>query len=260
MNKIRSRNKRFFNPYKKLLEENNFTIKDEVYPTGYLIEDDHKMWTFRLKECPDWLFGMWADKEEDPQDKNAHLIRIFAQHEHYIDKFKPSASSILEELTISGKMSTWEQDSILKVFKYVKNNPYLAWYRDVCFVDYNLEYISPRTAKREFKKSERERKLRIRIKKRLDAEETAWIKNKLDEMGEKYKILTDENCYPRHTVLLEDKTIGEKVWVNLISDDDWLEFEKIVAKYDKKYYPIHLYSNFNNVALLVKKIKRNKDE
>ena len=258
MNKVK--NKRFFKSYKKILEDNKFTITEEWYPDGYLIADDHKMWTFKLKECPDWLFGIWADKEEESGDKNYYLIRVFAQPENYIDKFKPAASRILNEVVVGGKKSEWEKEEILKVFKYVRNNPYLAWYQDVHFTNYNLEYISPKTAKREFKKSERERKLRIKIEKRLDAEETAWIKNKLDEMGEKYKILTEENCYPRHTVLLEDKTVGKKVWANLIPDDDWLEFEKIVAKYDKKYHPIHFYSNFDNVALLVKKIKRDKNE
>jgi hypothetical protein len=61
---------------------------------------------FRLKGVnKHWKFGMWLkaeelDKEEDPESKEepTYIVRFFCQWDRNIDKFKPSASSLLVEI------------------------------------------------------------------------------------------------------------------------------------------------------------------
>lgn len=148
------------------LEEDGFHIEKEWWPEGYLLENDHKMWHLELKECPDWLFGVWLDDKaeykDEYKDEENYELRIFAQHKKYINKFKPTDCMVVNSYDIwkegiSEGFCDWEKEEWVKIFKFVKKQPYLAWYRNAHYIDYNVEYISPEIAKMDFEGTEKDR-------------------------------------------------------------------------------------------------------
>ena len=68
--------------------------------------------SFRLSRVwPGWLFGLWVHGEyliDESLDADKPVIQLFCQHESQIDKFKPSRSELLVEL------SRWEFASLLE--------------------------------------------------------------------------------------------------------------------------------------------------
>lgn len=243
----------------KLLAD-GFNFIEEIYPNGYFFDGDHKMWHFEVKECPDWLFGVWIDNKDDFSDdddaKDWYLVRAFAQHKNYIDKFKPTASSLLVETEVyipelsDGQLDEYEAKRLTDIMRFVREQPYLAWYRDVHMTDFNLEYISPEKAKKDFEESEKERIEVEKAQAELDAEEVAWMKNYFDKLGVDYHITTEENCVPRHTVIVHDKN-QEAGWWDVISEKDWMEFNGIYEKYKERGF--WLWQTFNR-GVLVKNV------
>jgi len=122
---------------------------------------------FRIKELKDWLFGIWIDYDKglwldyDNDDGN-YRIFLFAQVEDYIDKFRPSYSSFVEDGIVPGEMFddiVANEDinvnkyprldfptvyyEIYDMIKYMKENKSLAWYKDISYyVDYNRTYLT----------------------------------------------------------------------------------------------------------------------
>lgn len=96
-----------------------FKIKDITHPDGYFIFEGEKdsVTHFRLSGhgmWKKWKFGLWVHSEYTTEEKLEELkqkreagklkwgeepkvIQLFAQYETNIDKFKPSASSLLVE-------------------------------------------------------------------------------------------------------------------------------------------------------------------
>lgn len=70
--------KKVFNELKK-----NFKIYDVKTGDGYFVFNMGKCstCTFRIKETPNWLYGIWLD---------GNKFDIFGEHDELIDKFKPS--------------------------------------------------------------------------------------------------------------------------------------------------------------------------
>ena len=122
---------------------------------------------FRIKELKDWVFGMWFDYDKglwldyDNGDGN-YRVFLFAQVEDYIDKFRPSYSSFVEDGYIPGdsldNIVNKSNDidakkhprmdlpviyyEIYDMIKYMKENKTLAWYKDVSYTDYNRTYMT----------------------------------------------------------------------------------------------------------------------
>lgn len=249
------------------LEKDGFNIENEWYPTGYLVSNDHKMWHLKLKECPDWLFGVWIDDGADMPgeycDDEAYLLRVFAQPENYIDKFKPTASQILGQYYVY-KRGLHKRDELsernikrcVQVFEYVKEQPYLAWYRHEHYIDYNLEYISPEKAKEDFEKAEKERLEYEAKQEKQYQEEYVYIESILEKSGLKYKII-DANkdgslCNPRYHVVIEDPHIKAKGIYQYLGEDEEKKLEEIQQKYN-------CWEGFNNWAILVKKMPEGKN-
>ena len=235
------------------LKEEKFKIKEEFFVDGYLIDGDHYIWHVLLEDCPEWRFGVWIDIDDDN-----YVVSIFAQPINYIDKFKPSASNVLKEWTVYDvkELDNWDKKQALAVFKYVKEQPYLAWYRNMHYVDYNLEYVSPQQAKADYEECEKLRLLEEKIYKKLDEAEVKWMKNKAESLGLKYKITTDRDCSPRHEMVIEDPNMSEKGFYTWLEDDEWEEFKKIAKDFEKKYPRMFLPSTFNPYALFVKELKK----
>ena len=247
----------------KCLKKEGFSFKDEWFPHGYLFDGDHKMWHFELVECPDWMFGVWMDEKSDFSDDDDankwYELDFFAQHKFYVDKFKPSASSLKvveeiykEELPTKDGMK-YELENLIKLPKYIKEQPYLAWYRDVHFASFDLEYVSPEDAKKDFEESEKERLTAERLQAELDAKETEWMKKAFEEAGYKYKILTHENMYPRHTAVIEEEGTKPGCY-DVFEDEEWEDFNKIYESYRKKGY--FLWQTFNRGVIITDDLRK----
>lgn len=238
----------------------SFNFVEEIYPDGYLIQGDHKMWHFELKECPDWLFGVWIENKGDWSDdddaKEWYSVSVFAQHKNYINKFKPTASSLLVESELyipalkDEGLDEYEAEKLTDLMRFVREQPYLAWYRDTHLTDFNLKYVSPEEAKKDFEASEKERLATIKAQAEMEEEEMAWMKNYFDKLGVEYHITTDEDCYPKHTVIIHDKnqTAG---FVDVMSEKDWEEFNGIYEKYKEQGF--WLWQTFNR-GVIVKNV------
>lgn len=80
----------------------HYKIKDKKYHDGYFViyKGICSICIFRIKEIPEWLFGIWLTEEG---------FKIFGEHEELIDKFKPSKTYISYENDIEGFMNEIEQ-------------------------------------------------------------------------------------------------------------------------------------------------------
>lgn len=77
----------------KCLEDNGFHPTDINVGNGYFLFDFGKnsVVHFKIKEIPYWLFGLWI---LDDKEKKEYTIQFFGEKEDWIDKFKPSRTSI----------------------------------------------------------------------------------------------------------------------------------------------------------------------
>lgn len=145
-------------------KKNGFTVEDVQGFDGYFIvaHGTNSIVHYHIKECPGWKFGIWFDLVEtsdNPRILPSVRFDWFAQYEKNIDKFKPSASNILEtgRIEISKNPMCFSADCfVTDNLIYIRDHPQLAWYRDLYDIDYNLEYVSEEKAIEEFKKAETE--------------------------------------------------------------------------------------------------------
>ena len=138
-----------FDALKRGLAAIGMTVVDEEVGDGYFLfgYGTNSTAEFGIKEVPGWKFGIWfsplkdkggeADGDKDVQGT------LFWQVEEFIDKFKPSASVFTEDLVFEGDLSDWEIDEFdASPLMFTRDEPSLAFCRDVMYWDYNLEYHS----------------------------------------------------------------------------------------------------------------------
>jgi hypothetical protein len=120
-----------------------FTPYDISYGDGYFIFEmgENSVVYFKIKEVwKNWQFGMWIysdelnnykedENNETPYEKEPNVVHIFCQHEHLIDKFKPSRSALCVsykpcDFTHDYNYSYYELDDMLKMIKY---HPIMCW-------------------------------------------------------------------------------------------------------------------------------------
>jgi len=193
------------------------TVEDIEYLDGYFIfgKGTNSVVHFHIKETPGWKYGIWwepvrkSECEDDEAYNEYHTdclrCKIFTQYEDEIDKFKPSASMVSDEFIMSLKCFTdsyfW---SFAQDIEFIHNEPYLAFYREMHYTDFNREFVSREEAKRFFKKHTREKVKRNKLSN----------KNNVAVLETLYKILKDEidagTCFvldkrdtwsPRYTVI-----------------------------------------------------------
>lgn len=75
------------------LKENGFTVTDVEVGNGYFLFDfgQNSVVHFKIKEIPYWKFGLWIIKDTE---KNVYTVQFFGDKIDWIDKFKPSCSTI----------------------------------------------------------------------------------------------------------------------------------------------------------------------
>ena len=142
-----------FGVLKRGLAGIGMTVVDEEVGDGYFLfgYGTNSTAEFRIKEIPGWKFGIWfsplkdeAEGKEADEDGDKDVKgTLFWQVEEFIDKFKPSASVFTEDLVFEGDLSDWEIDEFdARPLKFTRDEPSLAFCRDVMFWNYNLEYHS----------------------------------------------------------------------------------------------------------------------
>lgn len=225
----------------------NITITDVEYFDGYYLfgMGTNSVVHFHIKETPGWKYGIWWSPvarqdftEENPTYENDRLrCNLFTQYEEEIDKFKPSASMIAEELTIhldeTLKDSVWR---FAQDVKFIHDEPYLAFYREMHYSDFNREHISRAEAKSYFKRYLKKKELEKRV---------AFL-NDLEMLSTIYTILKDDidtgdcfvqdcgsNCSPRYEIIFKNTCgidDGYYVFFDLFVEDVAKEMEKLFNK------------------------------
>ena len=89
------------------------TVYDEEVLNGYYLLEtgENSVVHFKINGCKNWLFGLWLMDSEDKMS-----ISLFGQHKDYIDKFKPTACSISEEIEIPNGIGEDELNEKLEEF------------------------------------------------------------------------------------------------------------------------------------------------
>lgn len=133
------------------MKEEGITIIDVDYQDGYFIfgTGTNSVVHFHIKECPKWKFGIWYKAEEDSELKSTLIVgSLFAQHEDYIDKFKPSHSNFNETFKVrfndeypSGIILDDYDDDSVEMIHYIKRYPNLAFYYHMSYWD-KYKYVS----------------------------------------------------------------------------------------------------------------------
>ena len=128
---MKKRAKKIFDALRKL----GFHPTDIEYLNGYFIFEYGKdtVVHFHLKECKGWKFGIWwRELDKDKQDKTYKLqYDFFAQFEKNIDKFKPAASTFVEEdIWFAEKGDDALGYDMEPICKFIKNHPLKAWDAD----------------------------------------------------------------------------------------------------------------------------------
>lgn len=118
-----TKQKRWTKDILKHLEANGFHPVDVQYGSSYFIFDHGKdmIVHFHIKECKGWKFGIWWNLGGDK------TFDFFTQYERDIDKFKPSASTLVEA---DVPLEDWYLKDLVEMCRFIKKHPYRAWALD----------------------------------------------------------------------------------------------------------------------------------
>lgn len=254
---------RVFNNIKEELE---YTIEDVEYLDGYFIfgMGTNSVVHFHIKETPGWKYGIWwspvsKQDSEDPEhpssyETNKLYCSIFTQYEEEIDKFKPSASTFVKEFTFyldnTSGYGMWE---FVKTIKFIHEEPYLAFYREMTYTDFNHEHVTRTKAKSYFERHFKQKRLAKEtttfndkellktiytiLKEEID-EGTCFINDRGGNWSPRYAIVMkntfdiEDGCYGLFDIMEEAyATEAQKLW-----DDTIKDCEKRADKADSYWY------------------------
>lgn len=120
-----------------------FTPYDIEYGNGYFLFEmgENSVVHFRIKEVwKNWKFGMWINSEAleyykgDDETKyctsyedEPNVVQIFCQHEHLLDKFKPSRSALCVNYKPTDFAEDWSDYKLDDMLKMIKYHPIMCW-------------------------------------------------------------------------------------------------------------------------------------
>jgi hypothetical protein len=239
--------------FNNIREELEYAIEDVEYLDGYFIfgMGTNSVVHFHIKETPGWKYGIWwspvsKQDSEDPDhpssyETNKLYCSIFTQYEEEIDKFKPSASTFVKEFTFyldnTSGYGMWE---FVKTIKFIHDEPYLAFYREMHYTDFNTEHITRAKAKASFERHFKHKKLEKEtvalndnellktiytiLKKDID-EGTCFVHDRGDNWHPRYEIVMknpfdiEDGCYGIFDIMEEAyATEARKLWDETIKD------------------------------------------
>lgn len=233
----------------RLGEDNvNFTPTDVSFGDGYFIFSmgTNSVVHFHVEEAPGWLFGLWwasqEDKTNETEEKVYYRDRIefdfFAQYEDEIDKFKPTASMWAKSgiYWLEKEDNDWDLLDCANIVKFIIEHPYLAWYRDMHYTNFNYEHIPEDFAEREYrryvlKKEEEKRIKMINDQAMIDA--LKYVAGPMLEDGTAIILDSGANCSPRYELCILNKEDPEKDGVYYLWDSEDNEAIKDKAYFDK---------------------------
>lgn len=181
-------------------------VYDVKIGNGYFIFEfgDNSVAHFKIKELPGWLFGVWLSYDENI--RNNITIQWFCQQELWLNKFKPSNSTICCKTTIciddfiasllEGNDDVYSVDfyEIIDNINFMKKYPYLAAYRDITGEDLNTNYITKKYAKRFVKKENKQNTHRINMAEKLEKTLANIVVKEVNKIeGIEHIKLIDEN-------------------------------------------------------------------
>lgn len=226
---------KFFNSIKSQENFENIEFTDVTYLEGYYIFEfgDDAVVHFHINKCPGWKFGIWWN--EIKEGDKYYTGEFFAQYEDTIDKFKPSVSSIHHDISIypEGVDSLWR---VSWAIKFIEKEPYLAFCRDYCYMDYNFEHLSRREAKKIFWKYKRQKAAEDKYTKKFDAIVLNWVRKHILHLFTDAEIIDmGENWSPRYDVFApfeKNKDIVDKSGCySWFGDDN--ESQRLKKKFDR---------------------------
>ena len=227
---------KFFNSIKSQGDFEDIEFTDVTYLEGYYIFafGEDSVVHFHINKCPGWKFGIWWD-EVGEEAKPYYNGEFFAQYEENIDKFKPTASEINTNITIylEGEDSIFETSETIE---FIEKEPYLAFCRDYCFMNYNFRYLSRREAKMIFWKYKREKAAEDKYTKKFDAIVLNWVRKHILHLFTDAEIIDmGENWSPRYDVFApfeKNKDIVDKSGCySWFGDDN--ESQRLKKKFDR---------------------------
>lgn len=119
-----------------ILKSHGFSPIDISYSNTYFVFDyvgDNGIVHFKIKKLKDWEFGMWLNINKDiSEDETYPAIQFFCQHKFNVDKFKPSRSFFLAEISSTDIQSedNWWGYQILSILNMIKRHPLISFAMD----------------------------------------------------------------------------------------------------------------------------------
>ena len=245
-----------FKEIKKELNKGGITAKitDVEYLDGYFIfgTGTNSVVHFHIDSTPGWKYGIWwsptPDKSKSTEDSTVYKsdmisCQIFTQYEDEIDKFKPTASTFHEEFDISldSKYIGWGFNEFCDDIEFIHKEPYLAFYREMTYTNFNKEHITRAKAKSYFERHLKQKKLEEEIKTLNDKELLSTIYTILKEdFDEGNCFIQDrgDHWHPRYEIVaknmsdIEDGCFG--IAELLYSDDVQKTFDTKVKECEKR--------------------------
>jgi hypothetical protein len=200
----------------------SLNITDVEYLDGYFIfgHGTNSVVHFHIEETPGWKYGLWwspisntteaGEEEDENSEYYTDRLRgeLFAQYEEEIDKFKPSASMVAETFTLylpaPASNLTW---GFAEDIKFIHDEPYLAFYREMHYTDFNREYVSRAKAKAYFERHYKQKRLEEETKALNDKEMLKVVYEMLkDELNEGSCFVQDRGdcCSPRYEIIIKN--------------------------------------------------------
>ena len=263
---------KFFASLKADEELADIEFTDVAFLEGYYIFafGEDSVVHFHINKCPGWKFGIWWN--EVKEGDKYYTGEFFAQYEETIDKFKPTASEIKTNITIypEGEDSIFETSETIE---FIEKEPYLAFCRDYCFMNYNFRYLSRREAKKIFWKYKRQKATEDKYTKKFDAIVLNWVRKYILPMFTDAEIKDmGDGWHPRYDVfapfeknsdLFEDT--GPYGW---FEDDDergqklQKKFNKMINRFKHRADKLHFYwdDTLYDSIIIYKEQEDEKDE
>jgi len=213
--------------FKRIKKELNLDLhfEDVQYLDGYFIfgHGTNSVVHFHIKEAPGWKGGIWwspiateetKDKKNPTYETDKLDCDLFFQYEEEIDKFKPSASTFGGSFDFyfedgcfdSGFMNAYED------LQFIIKEPYLAFYREMHYANFNHEYVSRESAKRYWNrhwKARAEEKARDKLNVKAMYETVKYIIRPMVEDGDAFIYDRGSCISPRYEIVIKNIKLAD---------------------------------------------------
>lgn len=235
----------------KHLEKNGFHPVDVQFGNGYFIFEHGKDMVvhFHVKELKGWKFGIWWNLDGDQE------FDFFTQYERDIDKFKPTASTLVVE---NADTDDWDLKKLTRICRFIKRHPYRAWKLDQTWTSKIWEWGDLDDAFVEFYKAKWEEWRFNHVHERMRKRYLKLLNSICFICLENYEIV-DGNIdgwvsSPRYDILCDgftdEEVEGGRHYGMILEDEveDWLmkkirRYNKKMEKYEKRWW------RFSDIAL-----------